>query len=253
MTNTISAVIITYNEERNIVECLDNVKWVDEIVIVDANSQDRTIELCRKFTNKIYKRPWPGFGPQKNFGIHQASSDWILIVDADERVPIVLRDEILEIVRQPAEIVGYRIPRRNFWYGKWVRGAGMYPDYQLRLFKKSAGRYNDVLVHENLILNGPTGFLKNPMDHITERCLSDHMKKFMQYTTLAAEEKAKKRKKASILDLALNHVATFIKSYFIRRGFRDGIHGFIVSVLAAMYTFVKYAKLWEMTESRDRG
>jgi (heptosyl)LPS beta-1,4-glucosyltransferase len=251
--NAISAVLITYNEERNIVDCLEAVKWVDEIVIVDANSQDKTLELCRKFTDKIYKRPWPGFGPQKNFGIDQATSEWILIVDADERVPSALRDEILEIVKQPGEKVGYRIPRRNFWYGKWVRWAGMYPDYQLRLFKKSAGRYNDVLVHENLILNGPTGHLENPMDHITERRLSDHMKKFMQYTTLAAEEKAKRRSKVTILDLVFNHKATFIKAYFIRKGFRDGIHGFIVSMLAGMYTFVKYAKLWEMESSKDRS
>lgn len=253
MTNNISAVVITYNEERNIVDCLESIKWINEIVIVDANSQDKTAEVCRKFTNKIFQRPWPGFGLQKNFGIEQTTSDWILIVDADERVPVALRDDILEAIRQPGNNIGYHIPRRNFWYGKWIRWAGMYPDYQLRLFKKSAGRYNDVAVHENLILNGLKGYLKNPMDHITERRLSDHMKKFMQYTTLAAEEKAKRQRKASILDLALNHVVTFIKSYFIRQGFRDGIHGLIVSVLAGMYTFVKYAKLWEMHESKDRG
>jgi glycosyltransferase involved in cell wall biosynthesis len=251
--NTISVVIITYNEERNIMDCLESVKWADEIVLVDSISQDRTVELCRKITDKIYRRPWPGFGPQKNFGIDHTTSEWILIVDADERVPAALRNEIIETVRQPGEKVGYHIPRRNFWYGKWIRWAGMYPDYQLRLFKKAAGRYNDVLVHENLILNGPTGYLKNPLDHITERRLSDHMKKFMQYTTLAAEEKAKKRDEVSIFDLAFNHAATFIKSYLIRQGFRDGIHGFIVSVLAGMYTFVKYAKLWEMRESKDRG
>ena len=248
----LSVVLITYNEERNIVDCLKSVKWTDEIVVVDANSQDGTVELCLRYTNKIFQRAWPGFGPQKNFGIDQVTSEWILIVDADERVTPALRDEIREIIKQPGENVGYHIPRRNFWYGKWVRWAGMYPDYQLRLFKKSAGRYNDVAVHENLILNGPTSYLKNPMDHITERRLSDHMKKFMQYTTLAAEEKAKSRKKVSMLDLGLNHVATFLKSYLIRQGFRDGIHGFIVSVLAAMYTFVKYAKLWEMYESKDR-
>jgi glycosyltransferase involved in cell wall biosynthesis len=250
--NPVSAVVITYNEEHNISDCLEALKWVGEIVIVDANSQDRTIDLCRKFTDKIHRRSWPGFGPQKNFGIDQAISDWILIVDADERITPALRDEIRGIIMQHGKNVGYHIPRRNFYYGKWTRWGGLYPDYQLRLFKKGAGRYNDVAVHENLMLNGPTGYLKNPRDNITKRRLSDHMKKFMLYTTLAAGEKAKRTRKATYLDLAFNHEATFIKSYCIRQGFRDGIHGFILSVLAGMYTFVKYAKLWEMQMVKGR-
>ena len=249
----LSVVIITYNEQRNIYACLDSVKWVDEIVVVDSFSTDDTVTVCLEYTQKVFQRPWPGYGMQKNFGIEQATCEWILIVDADERITEVLRDEIKEVIsKESTESVGYHIPRRNFWYGKWIRWAGMYPDYQLRLFKKSAGRYNDVAVHENLILNGPTGYLKNPMVHITERRLSDHMKKFKRYTTLAALEKAKKRRKVSVLDLGVNHIMTFLKSYLLRRGFRDGIHGFIISVLAGMYTFVKYAKLWEMNQKGGR-
>jgi glycosyltransferase involved in cell wall biosynthesis len=247
----ISSVTITLNEEHNIELCLESLKWVDEMIIVDSFSTDKTVEICRAYTDKIYQRPWPGFGAQKNFAIDQALSEWILIVDADERITEALRDEIKTVVsRQGTGNVGYHIPRRNFWYGKWIRWAGMYPDYQLRLFKKSAGRYNDVAVHENLILNGPMGYLKNPMDHFTERHLSDHFRKFSIYTSYAAQEKAKKKRKVFWTDLALNHLATFLKSYLIRQGYRDGIHGFIISVLAAMYTFAKYAKLWEMYNGR---
>ena len=249
----ISSVTITLNEEQNIRPCLESLDWVDEIIVVDSFSTDKTVEICDDFTDKVYQQPWPGFGAQKNFAIDQALSEWILIVDADERITEALRDEIKEVIsKESTESVGYHIPRRNFWYGKWIRWAGMYPDYQLRLFKKSVGRYNDVAVHENLILNGPMGYLKNPMVHITERRLSDHMKKFMQYTTLAALEKAKKRREVSVLDLGVNHVMTFLKSYLLRQGFRDGIHGFIISVLAGMYTFVKYAKLWEMNQKGGR-
>ena len=250
----VSTVTITLNEERNVGPCLESLAWADEIIIVDSYSSDKTVEVCQQYTSKIYQRPWPGFGAQKNFGIDQALSEWILIVDADERITDSLRDEIKDVLStHSTDMVGYHIPRRNFWYGKWIRWAGMYPDYQLRLFKKSAGRYNDVAVHENLILNGRTGFIKNPMIHITERRLSDHMRKFMQYTTLAAHEKAKKRTKVSMLDLGFKHIMTFLKSYLLRQGFRDGIHGFIISVLAGMYTFVKYAKLWEMNQRRDRS
>ncbi len=247
----LSVVIITYNEQQNIQACLDSVRWADEIVVVDCFSTDDTVKACLEYTQKVFQRPWPGYGMQKNFGIEQATYEWILILDADERITEMLRDEIKEMMSQEnMESVGYHIPRRNFWYGKWIRWAGMYPDYQLRLFKKSAGRYNDVAVHENLILNGPTAHLNNSMDHFTERLVSDHFKKFSRYTSYAAVEKAKARKNVFWTDLIFNHIATFLKSFCVRQGFREGVHGVIIGVFAAMYTFVKYAKLWEMKHRR---
>jgi (heptosyl)LPS beta-1,4-glucosyltransferase len=247
---SIASVTITLNEEGNIRECLESLDWVDEIVIVDAFSSDRTADICHEYTQKIIQRPWPGFGAQKNIGIDLATTEWILVVDADERITPPLRNEILQVISDSEkEQVGYHIARRNYWCGKWIRHAGMYPDYQLRLFKKSAGRYDDVAVHEHLILDGSTSNLQNPMDHYTERQLSDHFKKFSRYTSYAAVERAKTTKKVRWTHLAFNQMATFLKVYFIRQGFREGTHGLIISVWAAMYTFVKYAKLWEKKQT----
>jgi len=164
---TIAAVVITKDEEHNIAECLQSLRWVDELIVVDAESRDRTVELAKGYTSKVFVRAWPGYGPQKNFGIDQAGADWILVVDADERVPDALRQEIQALVdsRPPADIGGYEIPRRNVFYGKWIQGGGLYPDYQLRLFRKTAGRYDDVRLHENLALSGRRERLREPFIH----------------------------------------------------------------------------------------
>ncbi len=137
---TIASVTITKNEERNIAACLDSLKWVDELIVVDAESADRTVELAKAHTSKVYVRPWPGYGPQKNFAMDQATADWVLIVDADERVTDELREEILALLTAPGPAAAYRIPRRNFYYGCWIRGAGQYPDPQLRLVRRGRGR-----------------------------------------------------------------------------------------------------------------
>src|SRR5436309_3944964 len=166
---TIAVVVITLNEERNIAACLESAQWVDEIVVVDAQSQDRTVEIARRFTSKVFVRAWPGFGPQWNFGLDQATTDWVFVLAADERIPLALREEILTVLADgpPADVAGYEVPRRNFFYGQWIRGCGCYPDYSLRLFRRSAGRYNDVLLHENLILEGRTARLTSPLDHFS--------------------------------------------------------------------------------------
>src|SRR5690606_10903735 len=148
------AVVITKNEERNVAACLETLRWADQLVVVDAESTDRTAEIARRFTPHVFVRPWPGFGPQKNFAFHQVTCDWILIVDADERVTDRLRDEIRRTVggSLPGDVAGFEIPRRNYFYGRWLRGGGVYPDYQIRLIKRGAGRYDDTLVHERLLL-----------------------------------------------------------------------------------------------------
>ena len=245
---TISAVMITLNEEKNIAECLDQLSWVDEIIVVDALSRDKTSGICSKYSVRFFQRPWEGFGPQKNFGIDQAKGEWILIVDADERVPSELRSEILKVVQDEEALEGYEIPRRNFFYGKWIRHGGAYPDYQLRLFKKGFGNYDQTPVHERFILKGKAGYFRNPLDHYTERKIEDHFKKFDQYTTLAAEEELKRNKYSKWTHCLINPIITFSKMYFLKRGFLDGIPGFIYSVFTAAYTFVKYAKLWELRQ-----
>jgi glycosyltransferase involved in cell wall biosynthesis len=251
----ISAVVITLNEERNIADCLASVTWADEIVVVDACSTDRTVELARRFTPKVFVRPWPGYGPQKNFGIEQPTADWILIVDADERVSPELQVEIRKIIALPPndKISAYRVPRRNYYYGRWVRWGGIYPDYQIRLFRKGYARYNDVQIHENLLVKGSVGTLVGHLDHFTERQIEDHFRKFGTYTTLAAQEKLKQIKRVGWSDLLIRPLVITFKTYFIKQGLRDGVHGLILSVFAGMFTFVKYSKAWDLLRRKTEA
>jgi (heptosyl)LPS beta-1,4-glucosyltransferase len=246
---SLACVVITKNEEANIRDCLESIRWADELIVVDAESRDRTVELARTSGAKVWVRPWPGFGLQKNFGMAQALSDWVLILDADERVTEELRGEIKACLDGWASgaPVAYRIPRRNFFYGAWVRGGGVYPDYQVRLFRRGIAQYNDVAVHENLIVDGEIGTLAGHLDHYTERRIKDHFKKFGLYTTLAAREKAKKARTVGWSDLVFRPLVVWVKTYVLKQGYRDGVRGLIVCVFASMYTFVKYAKLWDAT------
>ncbi|HEV8540369.1 MAG TPA: glycosyltransferase family 2 protein [Nitrospiraceae bacterium] len=252
---SIAAIVITKDEERNIAACLESLRWADEILVVDACSSDRTVEIARTFTNQVFVRPWPGFGPQKNFGMEQTRADWVLIVDADERVTEPLRQEIQSLVQAgpSPDVAGFEIPRRNFFYGRWIRGGGIYPDYQLRLFRRSAGRYDDVLLHERLQLRGRITRLQHPLDHYSMPGIREHVRKMVRYTTLGAQEKLKVRSRVTALDLAGNHLGTIVKTYMLRGGYRDGIHGIIVALFAGMHTFVKYAKAWEALHVKSEG
>jgi glycosyltransferase involved in cell wall biosynthesis len=249
----IAAVIITKDEERNVAACLESVQWADERIVVDAESRDRTVEIAKRQAAQVHVRPWPGYGPQKNFGMEQARAEWILIVDADERITAALREEIQAVLKSgpPPDVAGYEIPRKNYFYGRWIRGGGIYPDYQLRLIRKTAGRYDDTQLHENLRLRGRIERLRNPMDHHSMPTIHDHVRKMMRYTTLAALEKLKARSQVTALDIAGHHLGTSFKTYVLRGGWRDGVHGAIVALFAGMHTFVKYAKAWEML--RERG
>lgn len=252
---TIAAVIITKDEERNIEACLRTVQWVDETIVVDAQSTDRTVDIAKRLTPHVFVRPWSGYGPQKNFGIDQARSEWILIVDADERVTEGLRDEILETLRQAGDpdVTGYEVPRRNYFYGKWIQGGGLYPDFQLRLFRKASGRYDDVLLHEHLDLAGRRGRLSMPLDHHSMPTIAHHVRKMMGYTSLGAREKLKAASGVGAWRIGTHHLGTMAKTFFVRRGYRDGVHGVIVAMFAGMHTFVKYAKAWEQLYVKPRA
>ncbi|GJL65819.1 MAG: glycosyl transferase [Nitrospirales bacterium] len=243
---TVAVLVITKNEETHITECLESVKWADEIILVDAQSTDETVAIARKFTDRIFIRPWPGFGLQKNFGLEQAGADWILILDADERVSVELSKEIQETLSMALDdTAAYRVPRRNFFYGKWVQWGGAYPDYQIRLVQRGKAQYNDVAVHENLLVDGSIATLSGHLDHYTERQITDHFKKFNLYTTLAASEKGKVQNSVSWYHVVCNPFIIFFKTYVLKKGYRDGTRGIIFAVFASMYTFVKYTKLFE--------
>jgi (heptosyl)LPS beta-1,4-glucosyltransferase len=208
----------------------------------------------REHTSRVFIRPWPGFGAQKNYGIDRATADWILILDADERVTDALRTEILAAIAiAPEGIAGFEIPRRNFFYGRWIQGGGLSPDYQLRLFRRHAARYDDSQLHERLQVNGRIERLRSPLDHHSMPTIGGHVRKMMRYTTLGALEKLKTRSQVTPLNVAVNHIGTILRTILLRRGYRDGLHGVIVAMFAGMHTFVKYAKAWEMLQRMEKN
>jgi len=250
----IAVVIITKDEENNIAACLESVQWADERIVVDAESRDRTVEIAKQHAAQVHVRPWPGYGPQKNFGMEQARAEWILIVDADERITPALQEEIQAVIKAgpSPDLAGFEIPRRNYFYGRWIRGGGIYPDFQLRLIRRAAGRYDDTQLHENLRLRGRIERLRQPMEHYSMPTVREHVRKLKRYTMLGAQEKLKTRSRVTALDIAGHHFGTILKTYVLRGGYRDGVHGVIVALFAGMHTFVKYAKVWEALQERGK-
>jgi (heptosyl)LPS beta-1,4-glucosyltransferase len=249
----LSVVVITLNEAQNIEACLQSVAWADERIVVDAQSVDATVALAARQSALVLVRPWPGYGSQKNFGIEQAGKEWVLILDADERVSLSLRQEIEEVLQRSPDVVGYEMPRRNFFYGHWIRSGGMWPDYQLRLFRRSAGRYDDALLHERLLLNGKVARLNGALDHHSMPTVGSHVRKMMRYTTLGSREKLKGTSRIRWWQLGCNHVVTALKTYLLRGGYRDGLPGLVVALFAGMHTFVKYAKAWEQLHAKPKS
>jgi glycosyltransferase involved in cell wall biosynthesis len=251
---TLSVIVITKNEEHNIVDCLESVKWADEIVVVDGGSEDKTVELARRYSQKIYVKPWQGYAASKNFALEQCTGDWILWLDADERVTIELSEEIQSVVGNDITgVVGFELSRKAFFLGKWIRHSGWYPGYVLRLFLRGTGRWSDKKVHEHLELDGKTARLGSDLLHFTDPNLWHYFDKFNRYTTLAAEEIAGKGERFQLSQLIVRPIWLFVRMYFLKFGFLDGIQGFILCVLSSCYVFTKYAKLWELTTLNTRS
>jgi len=247
----LSVTIIAWNEEERLRACLESVTWADEIIVIDAESTDKTVQVARDFTDRIWVRPWPGFAGQKNFALEQATGQWILSLDADERVTPELQARIEGIVRDNGPADGYSLPRRNVFWGAWVRHGGLYPDYQLRLFRRGAGRFVDSAVHESVEVRGTVEALVEPLLHHSYRGLDDFVTRSNRYSALAAEEIVKRGGRAGLLDLALRPLARFLSMYFLRGGFLDGWRGFVLAVLYANYVFLRTAKAWEARRGKD--
>jgi len=246
----LSVVIITHNEEDNIRECLESVKWAEEIIVVDSASTDGTEEICRAYGVKFVKEPWKGFALQKNSAIEKATQDWILSLDADERITPELKKEITSVLESTNPKDGYFIARKNFFLERWIRRCGWYPDYNLRLFQKGKGLFGIREVHEAVQINGTTDHLKFPMEHHTYKSLEDFMKRLDRYSTLAAKELLKEKKTYGIFHIVFRPAYTFINMYVLRLGLLEGYYGFVLSVLYAFYTFLKYIKLLELQGSK---
>ena len=242
----ISVCIITYNEEHNIRDCLKSIKWTDEIVVVDSFSQDKTVEICRHYTDRIYQRAWPGHIEQKNFALELAKNDWILSLDADERLSPLLAEEIKKELEMPDKAAdGYYFPRRSYYLGRWINHGGWYPDYKLRLFRKRSGRWGGKNPHDKILLKGSARYLKEDLWHYVYRDLSHQLKTVDSFSRITAEIMEKEGKYFYLSGLLFRPPMKFIETYMIKRGLMDGMPGFIIAIVSSFYVFLKYAKLWE--------
>ena len=248
----ISAVLITCNEERNIRGALESLRWADEIVVVDSGSGDGTLAICREFTPRIYHRDWTGFVDQKNFALDQATHSWVLSLDADERLSPELLEEMQHLRQSGFDAEGYRIPRVAFFMGRWIRHGDWFPDPQLRLFDRRRGRWQGGHLHESVKIPGEPGRLRGEILHYTYRNLSDYLKRLEKYSGLAALDYQARGKISSGWKMLANPVATFVKCYLVKRGFLDGVPGFMVAVMGAVSVFFKYASLYEL-QRKDRA
>ena len=247
----VSVVLVTKNEEKNIREALESIGDVSEIIIVDDFSTDKTVEISREFTEKVFQTEWKGYAAQKQKAIDLAEGPWVFLLDADERFTKPLSEEVKRIVAQEGKYEGFFVPRRNFFLGRWIRHGGWWPDYTLRLFRKETARIEARKVHEKVMVRGKAGFLENPLEHFTYRTVSDYLKKMDTYSTLAAEELKGRGAKSGIMTMCIHSAFTFVKMYLFRLGFLDGIHGFVLAVLYSYYTFLKYLKLWEASGDKS--
>src|SRR5262249_27766593 len=235
--------------EARLRECLLSLAWVDEIVVVDAESTDKTAAIAREFTDHVFVRPWPGFAEQKNFGIAQATGEWILSVDADEEVSSELQAEIVAVLSRADAADGYRIPRRNIFWGRWVRHGRLYPDWQLRLFRRERGHFRARHVHESVAVEGRVARLTAPLVHRSYRDVGDFLERANRYATLAADEWVAQGRGVRPRDLVLGGPARFLSMYVLHRGFLDGWRGFLLAVLYAYYVFVRWVKVWERVKT----
>lgn len=244
---TISAIIITKNEEQNIRRCLESLRWVDEIIVIDSGSTDDTVSICKEYTANVFHYDWPGYGPQKNRALAKATKEWVLSIDADEWLSDGLIQEIQQTVKNnPA--IAYYIPRKNLFMGKAINYGDWGKDKVLRLFQREQGKFTEDLVHERIITSGNIQLLKNPLFHATYKNLEHAIAKMNLYTSLTAEKK--KRRSPSISKALLSSIWTFSRSYFLRRGFLDGKAGLILSFYLAENSFYRNVKVIEHSMSQ---
>ncbi len=242
----LTATIITRNESAHIADALDSVSWADEILVVDAESTDNTVALARRTAARVIVREWPGYVAQKNFAAEQACHDWILSLDADERVTPALAGEIRGLLRTGPQAAGFRVPRVSFYLNRWLRSTDWYPDFQLRLYDRRRARWDGRYVHESVKAEGAVAKLRGELLHYPYRDISEHLATIDRYTTLAARQAAESGGRAGAVDLLLRPPVAFLRNYLLRAGIKDGQAGLVVSVLNSYYVFLKFAKLWEL-------
>ena len=242
----ISACVMTRNNEDLVEDCLKNIKWADEIIVVDSFSADKTVEISRKYTDRVYQRKWPGFKDQSNYTMGLARYEWILFMDVDERLTPELYDEIMAHLNDNSNSWdGFYFPRRTYYLGRWINHGDWYPAYDLRLYKKDKGQWVKE-PHATIELDGKAKYLKNDMLHYTYRNLSHQLDTIDNYTNMSAVEMEKKGTGYILLQLLYRPFFRFVRGYFFKRGFLDGVPGLVAAITTSFYVFMKYAKLWEL-------
>ena len=249
----LSVITLAFNEAHNIGDCLESVKWADEIIVIDSGSTDNTIEIAKRYSQQVLTVQWKGYGATKNVALDRASGEWILWLDADERVPRELAEEIQAALRTDNGLVnGYSVPRRAFFLGKWIKHCGWYPGRVTRIFRRTKSRFTESNVHEQISVEGKIAELKNDLLHFTDPDLHHYFRKFNRYTSLAAKDLHSAGKRFSFYDILVRPPFMFFKMYILRRGFLDALQGFILCIVSSAYVFTKYAKLWEIeNQKRD--
>jgi glycosyltransferase involved in cell wall biosynthesis len=242
---SLSVAVITFNEEERLRACLESVAWADDIVVVDAESQDKTVQIAREFTDRVTVRPWPGFAAQKNFALSEARGEWVLSLDADEEVPAELRAEIERLLAGSPACDGYAIPRKNIFWGVWIRHGGLYPDLQVRLVRRKHAHFVERSVHESIVLAGRVGRLATPLLHHSYRDVSDFVVRADRYSTLAAEDLARSGRGTGLVDVLVRPVTRFLGMYVLQAGFLDGRRGLHLAALYAYYVLLRSIKAWE--------
>lgn len=250
MPESLSAVIITRNAARQLEACLQSVAFADEIVVVDSGSTDETVKLAQQHGARVLHQDWLGYGPQKRFAAHAAASRWVLSVDADERVTAELRDAIWRELLAP-RYSAYEMARRNRFMGRWLRHGEGYPDWSVRLFNRERANWSEDAIHEKVIVAGRVGRLAGDLLHESEQGIADYLDKQNRYTTLQAEHLHARGKHAGLAKLVLSPILRFIKFYFVRLGFLDGVPGLVHIAIGCFNSFSKYGKLYELGRRRN--
>ena len=254
----ISALIVCLNEEDNIRDCLESLKWCNEIVVVDSFSTDRTVEICREYTDRVIQRPWAGYRDQKAFAHSQATREWAILVDADERVTTDLRDEILNaLIHSGNRFDAFSVPRLVCYLGRWWWRGDWYPGYDIRVFRCDRATWGGQDPHEQILVPGKVRRLKHVLHHFTYRDINDHINRINHFTTTSSEELKGQGQRWRWIDNLFRPAFRFFRSYVLKRGFLEGLPGFFVAATGAIYVFLKYAKLKELElieqEKRERG
>jgi glycosyltransferase involved in cell wall biosynthesis len=240
------------DEEDNIAECLGSADFVQERIVVDSHSKDATRERAAACGARVVERDWPGHVQQKNFAIDQAANEWVLCLDADERVSPELRASILAALGRADLPDGFEMARRTWYLGRWIRRGGWYPDRKIRLFRRTKGRWGGENPHDRVRVEGRVERLEGDLLHYSYRSISDHLRTIDSFTTIAAREKHAAGRRAGVVDLTLRPFGKFLRMYVLKLGLLEGRAGFVVAVLGSFYVFLKYAKLWRLgREGRD--